>query len=157
VKRRALAAIAALLLTGCDAAQICDACLNADTNKRVSPQLYHKIGFAYGTTPVPPNARNLYYHEQCGIDCQYYAMFELPDADATKFAETIRPLKSSPQDCWESEKAIDSPKINWWPPKLTKNARMSCGDINVKNDRYVDVALEKNGTNTKLYVYSWTM
>lgn len=146
--------ISALLLSGC--VEVCDACLGTDPNKPVPPNLYHKIAFAHEAAPLPQNATNLYYMEHCGIDCVYYAKFQLPHADAIKFAESIRPLIAGTQICRYLVKSEDF-KVDWWPPRLSKRAQASCGDINVKDDPYVDIAIDKRANDTVVYIHSWEM
>ncbi|MEO9600036.1 hypothetical protein [Parasphingorhabdus sp.] len=73
--------------------------------------------------------------------------------DAISFAGNIRDIEK-----FRGFRDRPDPNvIDWWPKKIPSSAIGSSGDINVKDDPYVDIAVVKDGQSADVFLYSWTM
>ncbi|MEN3746351.1 hypothetical protein TPR58_04165 [Sphingomonas sp. HF-S3] len=109
--------IAALLgLGGCGEA--CRTCLASSPRNPVATAELEKIRLFDGER-LPGSARDVYYHEECSVDCTYWLRFTVPDADARSFAARFhaRPRKGyDPMP--ESGGGNEGPGFAWWPDKF---------------------------------------
>jgi len=143
------------MLSACDPIDVCSACIKSNPASPVAPADYGKIRFNHGNILLPESAHQVFYFEECGIDCRFFSKFRMPYKEAVKFADSIR----------ESEKISNfggfeqrpNNKITWWPQKLPGNAIGSSGDINIEGDPYIDIAVVQEEQFATVFVYSWTM
>jgi hypothetical protein len=81
---------AAPLFASCDPiGDICFNCMEATANAPMPQVDAARLRLIHGGT-LPARATNVYYAEQCGIDCIQWIRFDLPDAGWDEFAVQMR-------------------------------------------------------------------
>ena len=147
---------ASSLLMACDPIDVCSACIESNPADPVAAADYSKIRFNYGKIPLPDGAEQVYYHEECGIDCVMFSKFRLPIKEAVDFAQSIR----KPEKAGSLDRLPAPPsdiELGWWPENLPATATGSKRNSSVEGDPYVNVAVVKKGQFADVFVYSWTM
>lgn len=125
---RAAAALALLPLGGCsdDWFKVCRACIATAPTEPVADADRARIRFI-GPGVLPADARNLYYDERCGIDCTHWMRFELPEAEARRFATEVlggAKLHRGENPFAEDGGAYRGPEtaLPWWPAHFPADA-----------------------------------
>jgi hypothetical protein len=156
----------ALLFTGCsDPLDFCQSCLKGDSARVVPAGDVAKIGLVYSGQKLPPSATNVYYHEECGIDCQQWVRFDAPIADARDFADSLllAPLKAMPQTPQSSQFLTPSKPMPWWPKAFAAGVETSTNDINDANykdgqkGKPMTVILQPGSPNARVWIYAFSM
>jgi len=133
---RAAAALALLPLGSCsgDWFKVCRACIATPPTEPVADADRARIRFI-GPGALPAGARNLYYDERCGIDCTHWMRFELPEAEARRFAAGVLggvALRGGGNPFAGGASAYRGPDkaMPWWPahfPADAEGARIADG------------------------------
>ncbi|MBN8811718.1 MULTISPECIES: hypothetical protein [unclassified Sphingomonas] len=125
MSRRAAAALALLALAGCESPlDFCRACIKTPPADEVADADRARIRFT-GPGTLPADARHLHYYEQCGVDCRHWMRFELPEAEARRFAATVLgggTLRPGRDPFDGSAGGPLSPPVPWWPAHLPADA-----------------------------------
>jgi hypothetical protein len=159
---------AALLLTGCNDEpflDFCQSCLKGDPAQLVPKAEVAKIGLVYSGTKLPRSAMNVYYHEQCGIDCQQWIRFDAPPADARAFAngQLLTPLAKTASSPKAPQFLAPSKPMPWWPKSFPATAETSTNDINQANysdgakGKPMTIILQSGTPYARVWVYAFSM
>jgi hypothetical protein len=158
-------AIAMLLLAGCDAdvISVCHSCLKGDPAAPVAKAELAKIGLVYSGRRLPPSATNIYYAEECGIDCQQWIRFDAPMADARAFATSLLLTPPAKTDAKEPPFLSPSKPLAWWPTNLPADAMVSTNHISTaKYGKYekgqpLTIILQPGAPSARVWIYAYTM
>jgi hypothetical protein len=108
----------ALLLSGCDImgpidpiGDICFNCVDAPANAPLAQADAARLRLIHGGT-LPAGARNVYYAEECGIDCIQWIRFDVPAAAWETLLERLRDGAQSRTADGEMMSAPGDPA--WW-------------------------------------------
>ena len=148
-----------MALVGCDDfLSACYSCLEGDPSKQVAPEEISKIGIIATGANVPDGAKNVYYFEQCGIDCTQYIRFDLPKEQAFAYAKSIRKPSDKPFEM-DMFPIINGVNLEWWieNDEGVSDVIYSLGDTNIPNDPYLDIAVLPHGKSARVYIHSWNM
>jgi hypothetical protein len=157
----------ALLLAGCsDPLDFCQSCLKGDPALAVPKGDIAKIGLVYSGQKLPPSATNVYYHEECGIDCQQWIRFDAPVTDARAFANSLllAPLaKPAPQPPQSSQFLLPTKPLQWWPKAFPDGVETGTNDINDANykdgakGKPMTIILQPGSPNARVWIYAFSM
>lgn len=163
--RHVLVGLAALLLAGCsDQFEFCQVCPKGNPALAVPRSEVAKITMVYSGQRLPPSATNVYYYEQCGIDCQQWFRFDAPNAAARAFTDSLllAPLAKAklPQD---NQFLPPSKPMPWWPIRFPDGVETSTNDINDANykdgtkGKPMTIILQPGSPNARVWMYAFSM
>ena len=122
---RATAVAALFLLCGCDGLfETCRACIEASPISEVPAGERSKIRLI-GPGTLPENARELHFHERCGIDCMQWMRFDLPEGEARRFAAGVlggAALRKGYDPFPDTIGGYAPPAMPWWPARFPQGA-----------------------------------
>ena len=152
--------VASLTLSACDTEfiSVCYSCLESDPAEQISEADIKKIEVIGNGTKLPANARNVYYYEECGIDCIQHIRFDLPTEEAIAYAELVRPLVKG-QAVGLNWPEAQAPQLSWWldTAKLIGAIFHSRSSASIENDPFIDIMIESKGDKATVYLKSWNM
>lgn len=157
--------LAMLLLAGCsdDFVSVCHSCLKGDPAAPVSKSEIAKIGLVYSGRTLPPSATNIYYAEECGIDCQQWIRFDAPNADARAFANSLLLTPLAPGDAQAGVPPLPSKPFGWWPEVFPTSHLTGTNDVSTakygKNEKGqpLTVILQPGTPNARVWIYAFSM
>ena len=102
---------AVMLLTACEIPSIdsCYSCIDAPTDRAIPAPLQAKVRLIHGGG-LPTEAHQVFYFEECGIDCRQQLRFDAPSTVAEAFVHRMLPQATA-------EEAATAPLPTgpvWW-------------------------------------------
>lgn len=142
-----------MLLAGCNnVGASCRSCIGHDVSKPVAVKDVAKIKIITGDTLLPKSATNVYFSEECGIDCSQQIRFDMPSAEARIFAEKLAGTALVAIKNASLSAAGANSKLTWWPAKIEKAMSASNEEANP-----VRAFVVPNGDKATVYIHSFSM
>ncbi len=142
-----------ILLSACsNVISSCRSCIDHDESKPVKATDLAKIKIIRGDTMLPQSARNVYFFEECGIDCAQKIRFDMPPAEASVFAQKLAGAPLAPVENGSLSPTDPDTKLAWWPVKMEKGMSVSSTQADAL---YIFVA--PNGANATVYIHNFSM
>jgi hypothetical protein len=127
---RAATALAALAVISCEEVEYCELCAGEDPRRPLPAENVGKIWRGDSERRLPVGARNVFFHERCGMDCTWHVRFDLPIAEARAFARSLpleHPLTPGANPWGANPWGVGSPvwegvlALGWWPRRFPAN------------------------------------
>lgn len=154
-----IASLMAFSVTGCDdAVQVCRNCFDHDVQKPLSDAQARSLDLVSRVNNLPPEARNVYFQETCGMDCMQLIRFDLPANvahDVMKRYSTVGIRKLSVSDQNSLLRAQDKPPLTWWLKEPIPNVEGVSSDLQA--GQLTEFILVPMGKDMRVYMRAFTM
>jgi hypothetical protein len=149
----ALAAILLLASCGDPFLSVCHSCVKGDPAQPVSATEAAKIGLVYSGKRLPKSASNIYYAEECGIDCAQWIRFDVPIADARAFANGLLDVPIGTNKAPLAD--ITGVPLKWWTSVTRGTAEQGGNEIGAKGQP-IQIWLKPQGATATVWVFAFT-
>lgn len=154
-----LSAGAAMALAGCGEFKVCMNCFEHDAEKPLSEAQVRSIVVDAAIKTLPPEVRNVYFEEWCGIDCTQIFRFDLPSDKAHAVMQPYSKVEIAPVSDFDQVELIRrqqaDPPLSWWLRAPVPDAEGVATDINI--GQLTEFILVPDGPVTRVYMRAFDM
>ena len=154
-----LSSVAAMALAGCGEFKVCMNCFEHDAEKPLSAEQVRSIIVDAAIKTLPPEARNVYFEEWCGLDCTQIFRFDLPSDKLPAAMQPNSTVEIASVSDFDQVALIHrqqaDPPLSWWLKTPVPDAEGVATDINI--GQLTEFILVPDGPMTRVYMRAFDM